>query len=77
MRSGGSLPGTRSRPHRGEARGMRVRLRTSAVVVAAIAALATTWALAAAVQPASHGFVEGEFFRYTSVLAMGSAKAKA
>jgi hypothetical protein len=43
---------------------MTGRLRTSAV---AVAALATTCALASAVQPATHRFVKGEHFRYSSV----------
>jgi hypothetical protein len=50
---------------------MPARFRTFAVVLVAAAALATTWARAAAVQPAAHVFVKGEHFRYSDVLALG------
>ena len=71
MRSGGSLPWTRSRPDRAEARGMRVRLRTSTIVLVAVTMLATAWAHAAEVRPAAHNYVKGELFRYTTVLTLG------
>lgn len=46
---------------------MSVRIRTFAAVVVAATALATAWALAAAVQPATHLFIKGEQFRYSNV----------
>lgn len=50
---------------------MPLRVRALAVAAAAFAALATTWAIAAAVQPAAHQFIKGEQFRYSRVLTFG------
>lgn len=47
------------------------RVRTFGVVLAAVAAVATTCAYAAAVRPATHRFVKREHFRYINVLKLG------
>lgn len=50
---------------------MPLRFRAFGIVLAAATAAGTTFANAAAVQPAAHRFVKGEHFRYRNVLALG------
>jgi hypothetical protein len=53
---------------------MHLRFRRFAVVLATCAAAGTTWALAAAVLPATHRYIKGEHFQYSSVLSLGLGK---
>ena len=55
---------------------MLLRVRASAAVAVAVVALSTTWAIASAVQPATHRFAKGEHFRYTDVVAVGGGEGR-